>query len=162
FKDTWTPIDNASLLVPFTAISFIGVFTHSVQSTIQPGEFVEMAQDFIVGNGDVASIVDEIATLRKTKTGEYMGILRDAQSGEPISDGQILIYQETSASASAFAQKDDYLDSGLRECGSLLCRPYSQDYPDDAGNLHARLPPGKYSYRVQANGRALGPWVRFQ
>ena len=31
-----------------------------------------------------------------------------------------------------------------------LCRPYSQDYPDDAGNLFGNLPPGRYAYRVQS------------
>jgi hypothetical protein len=162
YTDTWTPIDNTSILVPFTAISFIGVFTHSIQSTIAPGDYVEMVQDFIIGNGDVASIYDTVASIRKQKTGRYHAIMRDGQSGEPISDGQILIYQQLDLLPSTFPSADDYLDAGLRLCGSTLCRPFTQDFPDDAGNLAGALPPGKYAYRVQGNGRALGDFVSFE
>jgi hypothetical protein len=165
YQDSWTPIDDTSLLVPFTAISFIGVFTHSVKATLPPGEYVEMAQDFIIGNGDVASIVDEIARIRGTITGSYGGILRDAQSGQPIGDGQILIYQELAIKSDQFASDDDYLDAGLRRCGtaspSTLCRPYSQSFPDDNGNFLGNLPPGRYAYRAQGQGRPLGPFVPF-
>jgi hypothetical protein len=146
FKDSWTPIDNTSLLIPFTAISFIGVFSNAVQTSIPPGEYVEEVQDFIVGAGDVASIVDEIATVRGTQVGNYDGIMRDAVSGEPIADGQILLYQVLPIGADQFASDDDYLDAGLRLCattGNALCRPYSQDYPDIAGNLTGSLPPGQ-------------------
>jgi hypothetical protein len=165
YQDSWTPIDNTSLLVPFTAISFIGVFTHSMQSTIPPGEYLEMAQDFIIGNGDVASIADEIANIRKSPTGSYDAILRDAQSGEPTTDGELIVYQELTVETDAFASDSDYLDAGLRLCATAtaknLCRPYSQDFPDDAGHLTGKLPPGHYAYRVQANGRPLGPFVPF-
>lgn len=166
FKDTWTPIDNTSLLVPFTAISFIGVFSDSIRTTIQPGDFVEQVQHFIVGGGDVASIVDEIAVLRGTPTGRYQGVLRSALGGEPIAEGQVLIYQELQLGAESFAAEDEYLDAGLRRCAtaspSNLCRPYSQDYPDDAGFLGGTLPPGRYAYRVQGSGRPLGPFVPFE
>jgi hypothetical protein len=161
YKDSWTPIDNTSLLVPFTAISFIGIFTHSIQTTIAPGEYAEMAQDFVVGNGDVASIVDEIARVRKSDTGRYDAVMRDAISGEPLADGQLLIYQQLDVGPDTFASADDYLDAGLRVCGDVLCRPYSQDYPDIAGNVGGTLPPGKYAYRVQASGRPLSPFVPF-
>ena len=166
WKEPWTPISNSSLLVPFTAISFIGVFSDSVQSTIMPGEFIEQEQDFIVGGGDVASIVDEIATIRGTKTGRYEAIMRDARSGEAVGEGQIVIYQELQTTDTDFAVPSDYLDSGLRLCATAnphnLCRPYSQDYPDDAGNMTGTLPPGRYAYRVQGGGRVLGPFVPFE
>jgi hypothetical protein len=165
YQDSWTPIDNTSLLIPFTAISFIGVFTHSIKSTIAAGEYVEMAQDFIIGNGDVASIVDEIERMRGTATGSYGGILRDGQSGQPISDGQVLIYQELAIGSDRFATADDYLDAGLRLCATAgprtLCRPYSQSFPDDNGNFLGNLPPGRYAYRAQGAGRPLGPFVPF-
>ena len=166
FTDAVTPIDNTSLLVPFTAISFIGVFSDSLKTTILPSEFVEMTQYFIVGGGDVAEIADEVAVLRGTRTGAYQGILRAALGGEPIAAGQLLIYQVLSQTAAAYATEDDYLDAGLRRCdiptAGTLCRPYSQDYPDDAGHLHGNLPPGRYAYRVQAAGRPLGPFVPFE
>jgi hypothetical protein len=166
YKDTFTPIDNTSLLVPFTAISFIGVFSDSVKTTIAPGGFVEMTQYFIVGGGDVASIVDDIHGLRGTTTGSYQGILRSLQGGESTASGQVLIYQALGLTTAAFAKEDDYLDAGLRLCAATapnsLCRPYSQDYPDDAGNLFGSLPPGRYAYRVQSAGRPLGPFVPFE
>jgi hypothetical protein len=165
WKEPWTPVDNTSLLVPFTAISFIGIFSDSIQTVIPGHEYVEQVQDFIIGAGDVASIVDEMAAVRGAPTGSYEAILRDSASGEPVGDGQIVIYQELAVTADAFASADDYLDSGLRLCETAgpksLCRPYSQDYPDIAGNMIGRLPPGKYAYRVQGEGRPLGPWVRF-
>lgn len=167
FKDTWTPIDDRSLLIPFTAISFIGVFSDSIRTTIQPGEFVEQVQYFVIGNGDVASIVDDVTALRGTATGSYQGILRSVLGGEPTSGGQLVIYQQLDLLPSAFAQEDDYLNAGLRRCPGpsgkdVLCRPYSQDYPDDAGNLIGTLPPGRYAYRVQGKGRPLGPFIRFE
>jgi len=166
YTDTFTPIDNTSLLVPFTAISFIGVFSDSVKTTIAPSGFVEMTQYFIVGGGDVASIVDDVMVLRGKQTGSYQGILRATQGGEPSSAGQVLIYQELGITSAAFAKEDDYLDAGLRLCATptpqSLCRPYSQDYPDDAGNLVGSLPPGRYAYRVQSAGRPLGPFIPFE
>jgi hypothetical protein len=167
FTDTWTPIDNTSLLVPFTAISFIGVFTEAAPTTLPAGGYLEAVQDFIVGNGDVASIVDEVQTTRAVATGQYDAVMRDGRSGEPISDGQLLIYQElANVTSDQFARDDDYLDAGLRLCATAspnnLCRPYSQDYPDDAGNLTGSLPPGRYAYRVQGSGRVLGPFVPFE
>lgn len=166
FVDSWTPIDTSSLLVPFTAISFIGVFGESVAGTIPPGGYVEQVQHFIVGDGDVASIVDEMARMRGTSTGRYEGIMVDTATGQPTAEGQVVIYQELTVTAEDFASTDDYLDAGLRLCASSspnnLCRPYSQDYPDDDGNLFGDLPEGRYAYRVQAQGRRLGPWVPFE
>ena len=166
FKDTWSPIDNTSLLVPFTASSFIGIFSDSMKGTILPGEFVEQVQEFIVGGGDVASIVDEVVAVRGMPSGNYDGVMRDSISGEPIADGQIVIYQELALGAATFPTDDDYLDAGLRLCKTAfpdnLCRPYSQDYPDISGNLTGTLPAGKYAYRVQGSGRALGPFVPFE
>ena len=166
FKDTFTPIDTTSLLVPFTAISFIGVFSDSIQTTIPSHGFVEMTQYFIVGGGDVAAITDEVASLRGQKTGRYQGQLLSNENGQPARDAQVLIYQQLPLTTAAFARDDDYLDAGLRRCGMMgetgLCRPYSQDYPDDAGFLSGRLPPGRYAYRVQAEGRALGAFVPFE
>lgn len=166
FKDTFTPIDKTSLLVPFTAISFIGVFSDSIKTTIPPQGFVEMTQYFIVGGGDVAAITDEVASLRGQKTGRYQGQLLSRENGQPARDAQVLIYQQLPLTTAAFPRDDDYLDAGLRRCGmqgeTSLCRPYSQDYPDDAGFLSGRLPPGRYAYRVQAEGRALGGFVPFE
>ncbi len=166
FKDLFTPIDNTSLLVPFTAISFIGVFSDTLKTTIAPREFVEMVQYFMIGGGDVASIVDDFAALRGIQTGSYEGIMRASQGGEPIAEGQIVIYQDLELTTAPFASSDDYLDAGLRRCATRnadnLCRPYSQDYPDEAGNLVGTLPPGRYAYRVQGAGRRLGPFVPFE
>lgn len=166
FKDTFTPIDKTSLLVPFTAISFIGVFSDSIQTTIPSRGFVEMTQYFIVGGGDVAAITDEVAQLRGQKTGRYQGILRATENGQPTRDAQLLIYQQLPLTTAAFPADDDYLDAGLRRCGgsgdTTLCRPFSQDYPDDAGFVHGNLPPGRYAYRVQGEGRSLGPFVPFE
>ena len=169
FKDTWTPLDDASLLVPFSANSFLGVFGDSVQSTIAAGEYAEQVQKFIVGDGDVASIADEVHRVRGAATGGYQGILRDAFTGGPTREGQVIIYQELpegTVSAADFLDADEYLDSGLRLCAitseNTLCRPYSQDYPDDAGNLMGSLPAGRYAYRVQGAGRVLGPFVPFE
>jgi len=170
YKDNFTPIDNTSLLVPFTAISFIGVFSDSIRTTIPPSGFVEMSQYFIVGGGDVASIVDDMLDVRAAPVGRYEGYLRREQGGDPTSHGQLLIYQElgpdTGVTSQTFAKEDDYLDAGLRLCSTrtptTLCRPYSQDYPDDAGNLFGNLPPGRYAYRIQSDGRPLGPFVPFE
>ena len=171
FKDSWTPIDDASLLIPFTAISFIGVFADSFKGEIPPGEFVGQTQHFIVGAGDVASIADEYAVIRGQQTGRYEGFMRDARNGQLTDDGQLVIYQALDLTTDAFVKngsldEGDYLDAGLRPCDVLnpkgLCRPYSQDYPDVAGNLGGNLPPGIYAYRVQAGGRPLGPFVKFE
>lgn len=165
FKDPFTPVERSSLLVPFTAISFIGVFSDSIKTAIPPGGAFEQVQYFIVGGGDVASIVDDVAAIRKSPSGRYDGILRDAWSGAPVGQGQLLIYQDLDLTTDAFSDADDYLDAGLRRCAVRdpkgLCRPYSQDYPDDAGNLGGTLPPGRYAYRVQGAGRTLSPFVPF-
>ena len=85
FKDTFTPIEKSSLLVPFTAISFIGVFSDSIKTTIAPGGIFEQVQYFVIGGGDVASIVDDVSAIRGAPTGRYDGQLRAALGGEPVS-----------------------------------------------------------------------------
>lgn len=121
-----------ALLVTLASERAAGVYYELPPPVLGPGEVFEHRRYFIVGDGDVASLRDELFRIRGTSTGVLEGRVVDALSGAPAGDASVHV-----------------LD--------LNQRPYSQVRPDAAGRFRCRLPAGLYFLRVSGPGRHPSP-----
>ncbi len=145
-RDTYdrpdNPVSKSSLLIPFSASGFFGIFHGEAPPSIPAGETVElMTKYFVIGDGDVGSIVDEILAIR----------------GEPVGRLGGQVFEELGA---AFAEDGAYVVV-YQKLGSVD-RIFSQYNLRASGTFSGDLPPGKYCARVVGEGRPLGACQDFE
>ncbi len=87
-----------SLHIPFIASAFTGVFQvlppdELARNDFAPGgpDQMEFTRYFFVGDGDVASISDQVWSVLGDKTGRVAGVVRFAQSGEGLTGGSVVV-----------------------------------------------------------------------
>ncbi len=136
------PVSKSSLLVPFIASGFLGVFHAEAPPVLEPGETFEVVKYFVLGTGDVGSLLDEMLAIRGDPAGSFGGQVFDEISGGAAGhdDAYVVVYQHLA---------DDYR------------RIYSQYDLRGEGFFQGRLPPGDYSARVAGEGRPLSDFVDF-
>ena len=134
YDDGTAPITKSSLLVPFSASSFLGIFHDSAPAELKAGDSFEVEKYFVIGNGDVGSVLDGINQIRGIPTGRIGGRVFDRPSGLPSAGTSVLVYQRKGSSRRIFDQFD------VR--------------PD--GSFGGTLPEGEYSLRTQGEARPLG------
>lgn len=140
YDDGNVPLTETSMLVPFSASSFLGVFHDSAPPTLPAGDVFETVRYFIVGAGDVGSVLDGIHELRGTRVGRLGGQVLDEVTGVPSEGATVCVYQRDGARRRIFSQYD----------------------VDEGGVFTGTLEPGAYSLRVQASGRPQTPFVDFE
>ncbi len=121
-------ITDFSVLLPFTYAGVAGVYMYDPPAQLQAGEQFSYTSFFIVGRGDVASVLDTIYELRGQETGTFGGRVLDDLTQAPIAKANVFI-----------------LDGNKN--------PIDQIETDDSGSFLAHLAPGNYSYVVLANDR---------
>ncbi|MBX3264326.1 MAG: CehA/McbA family metallohydrolase [Labilithrix sp.] len=139
YDDGTAPIDDTSLLVPFSASSFLGIFHDTAPPALAPGEAFESVKYFVLGSGDVGSVLDGVHALRGARTGELGGQVFDATTGEPAVGASVIVYQKR------------------RGPGGSPYRVFSQYDVREHGSFGGTLEPGVYGVRVQGHGRPLTP-----
>lgn len=139
YEDGRTAITKSSMLVPFSASSFLGIFHDSAPPSLPPGESFESVTHFVIGAGDVGSVLDGIHQLRGTPTGYLGGQVVDRVTGVPSVGASVLVYQRDKAGRRIYAQYD------VR----------------DNGSFGGTLPPGAYSLRIEGDGRPFDGFVDF-
>ncbi len=124
-----------SMLVPFLLESFTGAYFAAPppELTVRgtPGDTFEYKRFFVVGDGDVSSIRDEIFDIRNVDTGTFEGVVVDTH-GEPEVGAWVHVFD-------------------------ALNRPYTQVEAREGGRFRCRLEAGTYTYRVTAEGRSPYP-----
>ncbi len=137
------PITRSSLLVPFIASGFLGVFHAEAPALLRAGATFAVEKYFVLGTGDVGSLVDEMLEIRGDPAGAFGGQVFDDSTGHAATpdDAYVLVYQRL---------------------GADIQRIYSQYDVRPGGYFQGRLPPGKYSARAAGEGRPLGPLVDFE
>ncbi|MBN1946157.1 MAG: CehA/McbA family metallohydrolase [Bradymonadales bacterium] len=133
-------INRSSLLIPFLASSFLGVFYVDAPPTLESGESFEVTKYFVLGSGDVGSVLDTINQIQGVATGWLGGRVIDQVSGQAPEDAYVIVYQRT--------------PSGNR-------RIFSQYNLHGEGFFGGNLPPGEYSARVFGRGRPASDPVDF-
>ncbi len=132
YGDGRTPITDSSILVPFVASSFVGLFYSNAPAQITPGESFEVVKRFVLGGGDVGSVLDEIHELRGVTTGKLGGRVLDAVTGAAGEGLSAIVYQ-------------------LHEDGYR--RPFTQYDVRQDGLFGGTLEPGMYSVKIVGPGR---------
>lgn len=141
YEDGRTPITRTTMFVPFVASSFVGLFYEDAPRQLLPGESCEVVKHFIVGSGDVGSIVDVIHDIRGATTGRLGGQVFDAVTGAPSVGTSVLVYQR--------------LADGTR-------RIFNQYDVHEGGNFGGTLEPGPYSLKVVGDGRQATDPIDFE
>lgn len=140
YDDGSAPVTRSSILVPFSASSFLGLFYESAPPELGPGETFETVKHFVIGSGDVGSVLDGILRLRGTPTGRLSGQVLDDVTGLPSTGTSVVVYER-------LADVD---------------RVYSQYDVREDGSFGGDLPEGKYGLLVQGDGRTLGSLIPFE
>ncbi len=138
YADENTPVTPSSLLIPFVAGGFFGVFYEEAPEALPAGESFEMTRYFVIGAGDVGSVLDEMHRIRGVETGTLSGQVFEEVGGQPAEGVSVLLYQRSEA--------------GRR-------RLYSQYDVRPGGSFTGTLEPGNYSLRVTGEGRPLSDYV---
>ena len=116
-----------AMLVPFQFSSFTGAYYQLPPATLKASDSFEFEKYLIVGDGDVASVRQELFTIRGSATGSIRGEVRRT-TGAPEVGVDV-----------HFLTNDG--------------RPYTQAKTDGRGEFVAHFEPGKYRYVVTAGGR---------
>ncbi len=116
-----------SMLLPFTYAGVTGAFQYRAPPTLAPFEEKTYTSYFVVGDGDVASVVDTILELRQVDTGTFGGRVVDARSQAPIANASVMIVRGD--------------------------KVYNHIETDERGAFHAKLEPGDYEYVVVLDNR---------
>jgi hypothetical protein len=141
FEAPDVPVNRGSMLVPFIASGFLGVFHGQAPAVLPAGESFSVRRYFIVGDGDVGSIVDQVLRIRDVPRGSISGQVIDDLSGQPVTDISVLISQ---------------IVEGFDP------RPYAQYTTRALGSFGGDLPPGRYQAAVVGNGRPADEPVAFE
>jgi len=128
-------VDPGDALIPFSASSFTGMFSAQAPELLGPKERYTVRHAFIVGVGDVSSVMDSYYKLRDVKVAPVEGEVLDQVDGSPVAGASVIFYDERS-------------------------RPISQSFSDGSGRFKLTLPPATYRARVQ-DGPTLGPMSEF-
>lgn len=125
------------VVVPFNYSSFTGAFYGAVPPVLEDRQRFSFKKFLMVGRGDVASIRDILHELRGAQTGSFSGRVRNAVNKTPESGASVVTYDASGA-------------------------PYSQHTPNADGVFSGTYAPGKYTYRVVAEGRFTTEPVGFE
>lgn len=116
-------------VVPFLFSAFTAGFAAAAPEELQPRETFSYKRYFVIGWGDVASIRDAYFQIRGiTELGSLSGIVRDGQSLSRAGEVGVITYDEAG-------------------------RIYNQHRTDSDGTFKGQYEPGRYSYRLVAEGR---------
>jgi hypothetical protein len=100
-----------------------------------------------VGDGDVASVSEEVWRTRKTPTGEIRGVVQWQATGEPAPRSKIYVFQNPTP-GKRWASVDELAETNYRATGGYgLVNAADADVGVDLvldGDYHAKMPPGDY------------------
>jgi len=117
-----------TMLVPFFATAFTGVFVGQPPDVLPQGERFSWTTYFIVGHGDVGSVRDVQLGLSGRPTGRFVARVLEDPTLRPVAGASVVV---------------------LDAAGQT----YSQYNPDDRGYATGLLPPGRYRALVVKEGR---------
>src|SRR5262249_46484498 len=73
---------------------------------------------FLVGDGDVASIAEEVYAIRGTPTGTISGVVSFASTGQPAPNARVMLFADPDPTAT-FATIDELAEANARARGDV-------------------------------------------
>ena len=142
-RDQYTNATSHSLHVPFIASAFTGVFQVMPPPAIEPNDRQPGGPDeftfrryFIIGDGDVSSISDEVYALLGDEIGVFSGRLLEKETLVPVRDAHILVIDSSGTKVTEMTTHAE-------------------------GRFDANLRPGEYVARIVKSGRATSEAIPF-
>jgi hypothetical protein len=80
-----------SMLVPFNYAGVAGVYMARPPAQLGPQEQFSFVSYFVIGKGDVASVLDTIYELRGEPTGTFGGRVIDQQTSQPVARANVIV-----------------------------------------------------------------------
>lgn len=117
-------VSDRSMVMPFLYSSVTGIFHTNPPPVLLPGQSFDYPMWFVVGRGDVGSVLDVVHELRGTETGVFAGQVLDEKTSLPIERASIVVQD---AVTGAFVSQYD---------------------TSAGGGFRGRLRPGRYTYRI--------------
>jgi len=122
------PLTPYSMLVPFTYAGVAGVYMVRPPAQLGPQEQFTYTSYFVIGKGDVASVLDTVYELHGEPTGTFGGRVIDEQTSQPVVRANVIILDAA----------DHVVD---------------QVETDEGGSFLAHLAPGSYKYTAMTDDR---------
>jgi hypothetical protein len=117
-----------SMLMPFTYAGVSAVYMAKPPDQLGPGEQFQFTSYFVIGKGDVGSVLDSIYQIRQQPTGTFGGTVVDKQTSAPVAHANVMILDAKG-------------------------HPIDQIETDDGGGFLGHLAPGTYSYQAMSDDR---------
>lgn len=117
-----------SMLAPFTYAGVAGIYMARPPAQLGPQEQFSYTSYFVIGKGDVASVLDTIYEIHGEPTGGFAGRVLDRQTSQPVAGASVIVLDEN----------DLVVD---------------QIETDANGSFAARLAPGTYRYTAMSDDR---------
>ena len=118
-------VGSDSMLIPFLASAFTGVFYGQAPSHLAPDQRFGQTTYFVVGDGDVASVMNTVYKLRGLDTETLAGEVIDETTAAPVEWASVLVY-----------------------AGG---QPVNHLFTDAQGRFKGQLPQGAYELRVESD-----------
>ncbi|MCA9524585.1 MAG: PHP domain-containing protein [Myxococcales bacterium] len=110
---------------------------------------------FIVGKGDIASVYDEIATIRGDVTGELRGVVVQGSTGQPLSNAQVFALRNPNP-LKQWANYEEVVDENTKVYGNAgIVNEFRTDVGTDPvldGDFGGKLAPGDYLIFARHDG----------
>jgi hypothetical protein len=117
------PVTDHSLLIPYVYAAVTGVYSTNPPPILEAGATFSWTSYFIVGRGDVASVVDVMYEIRGVPTGVFAGRVLDVRGAAGLAGAQVVVQDSAG----------NYID---------------EMDTDANGAFLGHLPAGDYSYRI--------------
>ena len=117
-----------SMVVPFTYAGVGAIYMVRPPAVLAPQEQFSFTSYFVIGKGDVASVLDTIYEIHGEPTGTFGGRVIDQQTSQPIAHASVIVLD-------ARDQIIDHIET------------------DAQGSFLAHLAPGNYRYTVMRDDR---------
>ncbi len=128
-NDAYLAARSDDTVVPFLFSAFTAGFAAGAPEELRSRETFSYKRFFVIGAGDVASIRDAYFEIREiSELGTFSGTVLDALSLERVEDVSVVTYDQAG-------------------------RIYNQHTADSRGTFKGHYEPGRYSYRLVAEGR---------
>lgn len=131
------PVTDHSMLLPYVYSSVTGVYHANPPEVLLPGQQFSFKVYFVVGRGDVGSVLDVAHEIRGTPTGTFAGRVLDERTLQPVEHASVLVQEAASG------------------------RWISQYETDERGFFKGSLPAGSYRHRIVTHVRDTTPATAF-